>query len=123
MPIRVLVVDDQEPFRQAAEAVVETTPGFEVVGRAGSGEAAVDAVAELQPDLVLMDVVLPGLDGMAATRLIRGAAPTVTVVLLSTHDLTHHASAVQACGAAAFVPKSAFGPDVLLGLLGSTTSR
>jgi DNA-binding NarL/FixJ family response regulator len=116
---RVLVVDDQEPFRLAATAVVEATPGFHLVGEVASGEAAVAAVAALSPDLVLMDVVLPGIDGLVATRLVKDAAPAVTVLLLSTYDLQDCVGTIAASGAAAFVPKSRFGPDVLLDLLGS----
>jgi DNA-binding NarL/FixJ family response regulator len=119
MRVRVLVVDDQEPFRLAAAAVVEATPGFEVVGEAASGEDALRAVAALQPDLVLMDVVLPGLDGLAATRRVKDAAPDVVVLLLSTYDLQDHGRAVASSGAAAFVPKSRFGTEVLLDLLPS----
>ncbi len=119
MVVRVLVVDDQEPFRLAAAAVVEATPGFEVVGEAASGEEALQALAVVRPDLVLMDVVLPGMDGLAATRLAKDAAPDVTVLLLSTYDLQDCAEPVARSGAAGFVPKSRFGPDVLLDLLGS----
>ena len=68
MTVRVLIVDDQEPFRQAARAVVELTDGFEVAGEAETGEDAVDRARELEPDLVLMDVNLPGIDGLEATR-------------------------------------------------------
>jgi len=119
MPFRVLVVDDQEPFRLAARGVVELTAGFEVVGEAASGEDAVRAARALSPDLVLMDVVLPGMDGLAATRLIKNDDAEVVVLLLSTYDLAGFQAQVEACGAAAYVPKSAFGSDVLVDLLGS----
>ena len=112
--VRVLVVDDQEPFRNAMAAVVEETDGFEVVGAVASGEESVTATADLRPDLVLMDVNLPGVDGIQATRMIRslgdGKAPVV--VLLSTYDedeFDHRGS-----GAAAYVPKGSFGPDRLV---------
>ncbi len=107
--MRVLLVDDSEPFRLAAAAVVTATPGFELVGEAASGEAAVEAVRRLAPDVVLMDVVLPGIDGTAATRQIRAAHPSVRVVLLSTYDGIDPA----ASGAEAFVSKDRFGPEVL----------
>ena len=68
MPVRVLIVDDQEPFRLAARMVVELTDGFEVVGEAETGEDSVAMTADLAPDLVLMDVNLPGIDGLEATR-------------------------------------------------------
>lgn len=116
MDLRVLVVDDQEPFRTAAAAVVDATPGFVLVGAVASGEEAVGAAARLRPDVVLMDLVLPGIDGLTATRRIVDDGPSVTVVLLSTYDVTEHDAAVQASGALGFVAKSAFGPDVLTGL-------
>jgi CheY-like chemotaxis protein len=68
MPVRVLIVDDQEPFRLAARMVVELTDGFEVVGEAETGEDGVAMTTDLAPDLVLMDVNLPGIDGLDACR-------------------------------------------------------
>ena len=68
MPVRVLIVDDQEPFRMAARMVVEATDGFEVVGEAETGEDSVVMARDLAPDLVLMDVNLPGINGLDATR-------------------------------------------------------
>ncbi len=114
MTVRVLIVDDQEPFRLAAAAVVAATPGFEVVAEVATGEDSVSAAAQLHPDLVLMDVVLPGIDGVTATRRIRAADPSVTVLLLSTYDSEDYGPQAGECGAAAFVPKGLFGPDVLL---------
>ena len=73
--VRVLLVDDQEPFLRAMAAVVAETPGFEVVGRAASGEEALDLAATLLPDLVLMDVNLPGIDGLEATRRLLARRP------------------------------------------------
>ena len=67
-PVRVLIVDDQASFRHAARSVIELTPGFVVVGDAATGEAALDAARALRPDLVLMDVHLPGIDGLEASR-------------------------------------------------------
>jgi DNA-binding NarL/FixJ family response regulator len=113
LSVRVVIVDDQEPFRLAARMVVELTDGFEVVGEAQTGEDAVTMAAELQPDLVLMDVNLPGINGVDATRQILSASDTVVVLLLSTYEEAEYAPRAAECGAAAYIPKSAFGPDRL----------
>lgn len=112
--VRVLIVDDQAPFRSAARFVVEATDGFAVVAEVETGEDAVAAAAELQPDLVLMDVNLPGIDGLEATRRIRlESGGAVTVLLLSTYEAEDYATQAAECGAATFIPKSQFGPDTL----------
>ncbi|MCW2762559.1 MAG: response regulator receiver protein [Marmoricola sp.] len=111
--VRVLLVDDQAPFLRAMSAVVAETAGFEVVGEASSGEESILVAAELLPDFVLMDVNLPGIDGLEATRLLRGREFPPAVLLLSTYDEDAGALFVAECGAADYVTKSAFGPDRL----------
>jgi DNA-binding NarL/FixJ family response regulator len=113
MPVRVLIVDDQEPFRLAARMVVELTDGFEVVGEAETGEDGVAMTADLAPDLVLMDVNLPGIDGLEATRRILGDNGPPVVLLLSTYEEEEYAPRAAECGAAAYIPKAVFGPDRL----------
>jgi DNA-binding NarL/FixJ family response regulator len=117
MSVRVLIVDDQEPFRMAARMVVEATDGFDVVGEAETGEDSVTMAAELAPDLVLMDVNLPGINGLDATRQILtgagGGSSTVVVLLLSTYEEDEYAPRAAECGAAAYIPKAVFGPDRL----------
>jgi adenylate cyclase len=110
--VRVLVVDDQTPFREAAKLVVDATMGFEVVGEAESGEAAVELARSLEPDLVLMDVNLPAMGGMEATRRILEATPQTTVIALSTE--VGLATRAVASGAVVFVSKSEFDPDRLV---------
>ena len=109
--VRVLVVDDQEPFRRAMVAVVEATDGFLVVGTAASGEESLAAAEEVRPQLVLMDVHLPGIDGVEATRRLTRAPDAPVVVLLSTYD--EDQVDTNGCGASAYIPKAAFGPDRL----------
>ncbi len=115
--VRVLIVDDQEPFRMAARMVVEATDGFEVIGESETGEAAVDMARDLNPDLVLMDVNLPGINGLDATRQILAEASQgtnrVVILLLSTYEEAEYAPRAAECGAAAYIPKSSFGPDRL----------
>ncbi len=112
--VRVLIVDDQEPFRLAARFVVEATDGFEVVAEVETGEDAVSEAVRLAPDLVLMDVKLPGIDGLEATRRIREQSMEgVSVLLLSTYEAEDYAARALECGAVGFIPKSQFGPDTL----------
>jgi DNA-binding NarL/FixJ family response regulator len=111
--VRVLIVDDQQPFRVAARMVVEATDGFEVVGDAETGEDSVAMAAELTPDLVLMDVNLPGIDGLEATRRIRAVDAPPVVLLLSTYEEEEYAPRAVECGAAAYIHKAVFGPDRL----------
>jgi DNA-binding NarL/FixJ family response regulator len=112
--VRVLIVDDQEPFRLAARMVVEATEGFEVVGEAETGEDSVTMATELAPDLVLMDVNLPGINGLDATRrILADDGNRAVVLLLSTYEEEEYAPRAAECGAAAYIPKSVFGPDRL----------
>ena len=114
MTVRVLIVDDQEPFRLAARMVVDATDGFEVVGEAETGEASVEMARDLAPDLVLMDVNLPGINGLDATRqILSDRSDSVIVLLLSTYEEEEYAPRAAECGASAYIPKAVFGPDRL----------
>jgi DNA-binding NarL/FixJ family response regulator len=114
MPVQVLICDDQEAFRAAAREVVNATQGFDVVGETGTGEESVVAAGRLHPDLVLMDVHLPGIDGLEASRRIRAANPKVAVLLLSTYDRDEFGVRIAESGAIAFISKAAFGPGGLM---------
>jgi two-component system NarL family response regulator len=85
-PIRVMLVDDQELFRRGLDLVLRDEPDIEVVGEAGDGLAAIERAAELQPDVVMMDVRLPGVGGIEAARRIRNAQPSTKVVILTVSD-------------------------------------
>jgi len=111
--VRVLIVDDQVPFRSVARTVVGVTKGFEVVGEAVSGEDAVAQAASVGPDLVLMDINLPGINGIEATRRITAARPDTLVLLLSTYAAEDLPADADECGAAGYVHKEDFGPAVL----------
>lgn len=118
--VRVLIVDDQEPFRSAAKLVVELADGFQVAGEAASGEDGLALVASLEPDLVLMDIKMPGMDGLEATRRILAAHPMVRVVVLSTYEAAEFETRALAAGAVGFVAKSDFGPETLAAVWGES---
>jgi DNA-binding NarL/FixJ family response regulator len=111
--VRVLIVDDQPPFREASRMVVEMTDGFVVVGEATNGTEAVAMVGALRPDLVLMDVQMPGIDGIETTRRIRALPDAPAVIVMSTHESGDYDAAATAAGAIGFIPKSQFGFDTL----------
>jgi two-component system response regulator AlgR len=113
MPVQVLICDDQETFRAAAREVVNATDGFEVVGETETGEESVVAAKRLRPNLVLMDVHLPGIDGLEASRRIKAEQAEVVVLLLSTYDREDFATRIAGSGASAFIAKASFGPDSL----------
>jgi two-component system, NarL family, invasion response regulator UvrY len=114
--VNVVTVDDQPYFRVAARDVIGATPGFESVGEAGSGAEALEVVSELSPQLVLVDVRMPGMDGIETTRLMKAAHPDIVVVLISIEDLTNVPAAASTCGAAALVQKEDFKPSLLRSL-------
>jgi DNA-binding NarL/FixJ family response regulator len=111
--VGVLIVDDQAPFRRAARTVVTATPGFRVIGEAGSGEEAIELVESLDPALVLMDINMPGINGIEATRRITTEHDGAVVVLLSTYQADELPTGAADCGATAYVNKEEFSPAVL----------
>jgi two-component system, NarL family, invasion response regulator UvrY len=111
--VPVLIVDDQAFFRSAARAVLAVTPGFAAVGEAGSGEEAVARTDELAPALVLMDIHLPGISGIEATRRIRATHPGTAVLLLSTYRVEDLPAEARDCGAIGYLHKEDFEPEVL----------
>lgn len=111
--VRVLVVDDQRPFRLAAAAVLRRTPGFALVGEAASGEEALEVLTDLSPDLVLMDITMPGMGGIEATRRLLLAAPGTVVLLCSTYERGDLPAGAATSGAAAYLHKEELAPDVL----------
>ncbi len=111
--VRVLTVDDQVVFREAARDVISATAGFESVGDAGSGEEALAAVERLRPELVLLDVRMPGCGGIEAARRITAAHPETVVVLISIEGSEAFSEDARTSGAAALVRKQDFGPALL----------
>lgn len=112
--ISVLVVDDQARFLRVATALLAAHRDFEVVGQAASGEEAVALTGELRPQLVLMDVRLPGIDGPEATRRILAGRSGVVVVLVSTSPAADLPPDVGSCGAVGFLQKEELAGDALV---------
>jgi DNA-binding NarL/FixJ family response regulator len=105
-PIRVLVCDDVEAYRALMRYTLPEDPGIEVVGEAANGEAAIERAAELQPDVVLLDLTMPLVDGIDAIPQVLARAPGARVVALSGWDADRMAGAALAQGAVAYVEKS-----------------
>jgi CheY-like chemotaxis protein len=110
---RVLIVDDDPGFREVVGRLVEVAAGLETVGSVCSGEEALDFTATLLPDLVLMDVVMPGIGGIEVARRIKEATPTVVVVLISTTHPDDLPQAASACLADEIVWKAELRPALL----------
>jgi two-component system, NarL family, invasion response regulator UvrY len=116
---RVLVVDDQPPFRSAARTLIGLLRGWTVVAEAETGEDAVRLAAELRPDVVLMDINLPGRNGIESTRELLAVHPSAAVVLTSTYAADDLPSGAATCGAVGYLRKEELTPRVLRELLSS----
>jgi DNA-binding NarL/FixJ family response regulator len=114
-----LIVDDHPGFRSLARRLLEAD-GFEVVGEAADGNAAVVAARELRPDVVLLDVQLPGIDGFEVTQRLRDGEAAPAVVLTSTRDRADYGERVQRCGARGFVPKAELSGAAMRAILGAS---
>jgi two-component system, NarL family, invasion response regulator UvrY len=124
MSIRVLIVDDQELVRTGFRLFLETQPGLAVVGEAGDGEEAIERVRELRPDVVLMDINLPGRNGIESTRALLAVHPAAAVVLTSTYAAADLPAGADDCGAVGYLRKEELTPRLLRELVsgGSTGS-
>jgi DNA-binding NarL/FixJ family response regulator len=111
--IRLLVADDHPLVRDGIVAVVSAEPDMEVVAQAGDGREAVARFRSLQPDVALMDVQMPGLDGIGATAAIRSQAPTARIVILTTYDGDVQAMRALKAGASGYLLKSMFRTEVM----------
>jgi DNA-binding NarL/FixJ family response regulator len=105
--MRILVVDDHSGFRAALSSALAMVDGMEVAGEASDGETAVDSAVAIRPDLVIMDLSMPGISGIEATRKIRQRLPATPVVILTAHAAPAIERDAIAAGAAGFVAKGA----------------
>jgi DNA-binding NarL/FixJ family response regulator len=120
--VTVVVADDHGPFRRAAGAVIARTSGFRLVGEAVDGAEALQRVAEVAPDLVLMDIRMPVLDGIAAARRLAERHPEVVVLLLSSYDRGDLPPGLGSDGAA-YLHKEELSPSVLSRLWAARAPR
>jgi DNA-binding NarL/FixJ family response regulator len=111
--VTVLTVDDHASFRGAAHALVSATDGFEEIGQATCAQEAIAAVERLDPDLVLMDMRLPDMDGCEASRRIVAAHPATVVILITSSEALVRVSDAAACSAVALMAKDRLRPAVL----------
>lgn len=111
--IRILIVDDHSVLRAGIRALLKVQPDFEVVGDASDGQEALARVRELQPDVVLMDIGMPGMDGLAATRAIKDAFPETRILILTQHENKEYVIPSLKIGASGYVLKRADGDELL----------
>ena len=112
-PVRVLIVDDHEVVRRGTRELLDRADGIEVVGEAQDGQEAIEAVGRLQPDVVLMDLALPVMNGVEATRRIKRASPGTAVLALSAYDDDQYVFALHDAGAAGYLLKNVRGPQLV----------
>lgn len=114
--IRVLLVDDHAILREGIRHMLQYCDDIEIVGEAQDGAEAVQRVGELRPDIVVMDIAMPGLNGIEATRLIRERHPSTQVLVLSQYDDRQYVVSLLKAGASGYIPKHALGADMIAAL-------
>jgi len=110
---RILIADDHAVLREGIRRVLEEEKDFEIVGEAGDGEEAVRLGSELKPDVVIMDIVMPKLSGVEATRLIKQASPTITVLILTAYSDMRYIIGLLEAGACGYLLKNTHGSDIV----------
>jgi DNA-binding NarL/FixJ family response regulator len=111
--LSIMVADDNDGMRRGLKELLEAQPGWQVVGEAANGLEAVEKAAKLAPEVVILDISMPGLDGIGAAPLIRQAVPQAELVVLSQHDASETVTRALAAGSRAYVLKSAASRDLV----------
>ena len=115
-PVRILIADDHEIFRRGLRSLLESHPEWEVCGEAVDGQEAVDRFKELQPDVIVLDVGMPRLNGLEAAELIRKQVPDSRIVILSQHEPQVIKQAALGAGARAYVTKSEVSQELVMAI-------
>jgi len=115
--VSVLIADDQRLFAEALEAILSSDGRIEVVGRALDGKSALELARERRPNVVLMDIAMPLMDGIDATRAIRSELPETKVIVLTGSAATHDVSRARTAGATGYVTKDQIAGDLLRAIL------
>ncbi len=113
MPTTILIVDDNEGVRNSLMRILEKDRGFRVVGEAGDGSEALELARALSPDLILMDLAMPQVDGLEATRRIKAEQPETKVIIFTRYQDDAYRQAATRSGADAFLPKVTRVPELL----------
>ena len=117
MAVRVLIADDHRLFAEALRAILGSDARIDVVGLAASGDEAVEKAKELEPDVVLMDINMPGLNGVEATREIRATQKNVQVLMVTGSDASQDLDAARTAGAAGYVTKDRIAAELIGAIL------
>jgi len=116
--ISIIIADDHPLLRQALKSVLEKQPDFKIIAEATDGEEAVKLATELVPDVIVMDISMPKLDGLDATRQIKEKCPNIAVLVLTVYDDSEHVLAILEAGASGYLTKSVFGEEVICAVRG-----
>jgi NarL family two-component system response regulator LiaR len=116
--IRILLVDDHPFVRQALKNLLETQPDMKVIAEANNGEEAVNLASKMQPNVIIMDIGMPIMNGLEATRLIKAKNPNIAILVLTVHTDKEHILGILDAGAAGYLTKVVFGDDVIRAIRG-----
>ena len=116
--IKIMIADDHPLLRQALRSVLEKYEDFEIIAEAGDGEETVRKAVELMPQVLIMDISMPKLNGLEATRIIKDKCPNIAILVLTVHDDSEHILSILEAGAAGYLTKSVFGEEVVHAIRG-----